>query len=76
MAKCMRRRDLVASAVGHPNALGDTRATTLIVEAQFAFAPDTSFRDAAVATVAAAQRLYGTQSAQAVRAAFAERGIL
>ena len=56
--------------------LGDTKATTLIVEAQFAFAPDTSFRDAAVTTVAAAQRLYGTQSARAVGAAFAERGIL
>ena len=56
--------------------LGDTKATTLIVEAQFAFAPDTSFRNAALATVAAAQRLYGTQSARAVRAAFADRGIL
>ncbi|NUS41398.1 MAG: bacillolysin, partial [Terrabacter sp.] len=33
-------------------ALGDTKASTLIVEAQFAFAPDTSFRDAATATVA------------------------
>ncbi len=56
--------------------LGDTEATTLIVEAQFAFAPDTSFHDAALATVAAAQRLYGTQSALAVRTAFADRGIL
>jgi zinc metalloprotease ZmpB len=56
--------------------LGDTRATTLIVEAQFAFAPDTSFHDAALATVAAAQRLYGAQSARAARAAFVERGVL
>jgi zinc metalloprotease ZmpB len=56
--------------------LGDTKATTLIVEAQFAFAPDTSFRNAALATVAAAQRLYGTSTARAVRTAFANRGIL
>jgi hypothetical protein len=56
--------------------LGETKATTLIVEAQFAFAPDTSFGNAALATVAAAQRLYGTQSAGAVRGAFASRGIL
>jgi len=57
-------------------ALGDTRATTLIVEAQFAFAPDTSFRDAATATVAAAQRLYGASAARAVTRAFQARGIL
>jgi Zn-dependent metalloprotease len=57
-------------------ALGDTRATTLIVEAQFDFAPDTSFRAAALSTVAAAQRLYGTQAAQATRTAFADRGFL
>ncbi|MCW3843761.1 M36 family metallopeptidase [Micromonospora yasonensis] len=57
-------------------ALGDRRATTLIVDAQFDFAKDTTFRDAALATVAAAQRLYGTQAANAARAAFAARGIL
>jgi hypothetical protein len=57
-------------------ALGDTTATTLIVEAQFAFAPDTSFRAAAEQTVAAAQRLYGNKAAQATRAAFEARGIL
>ncbi|KJK12593.1 bacillolysin [Terrabacter sp. 28] len=57
-------------------ALGDTRATTLIVEAQFDFAPDTSFRDAAAATVAAAQRLYGNGAATAVTRAFQARGIL
>ncbi|MGI8330321.1 M36 family metallopeptidase [Actinomadura scrupuli] len=56
--------------------LGDTKAGTLIIDAQFDFAPDTSFRAAAQATVAAAQRLYGTQAAQATRAAFADRGIL
>ncbi|SCE94475.1 M4 family metallopeptidase [Micromonospora mirobrigensis] len=57
-------------------ALGDRRASTLIVEAQFDFAPDTSFRDAALATVAAAERLYGASAATATRSAFAARGIL
>ncbi|MGI5241885.1 M36 family metallopeptidase [Dactylosporangium sp. CA-139066] len=57
-------------------ALGDTRATTLIVEAQFAFTPDITFAAAAQATVAAAQRLYGPSAAAATRAAFAARGIL
>jgi hypothetical protein len=57
-------------------ALGDTRATTAIVEAQFGFATGTSFRDAALTTVATAQRLYGAQAAEATRAAFAARGIL
>jgi hypothetical protein len=57
-------------------ALGDTKATTLIVEAQFAFAPDTSFAAAAQATVAAAQRLYGSGAAQTAAAAFTARGIL
>ena len=45
-------------------ALGDTAGTTVIVEAQFAFAVDSSFRNAALATVAAAQRLYGTAVGQ------------
>jgi zinc metalloprotease ZmpB len=58
------------------NALGDTKATTLIIEAQFDFAPDTSFRDAATATVATAQRLYGKSAASATRRAFVDRGIL
>jgi hypothetical protein len=57
-------------------ALGDTRASTAIVEAQFDFAPDTSFRDAALDTVAAARRLYGKAPADQVRKAFADRGIL
>jgi hypothetical protein len=57
-------------------ALGDTQASTLIVEAQFDFAVDTSFAHAATATVATAQRLYGTSAANAVRHAFEARGIL
>ena len=57
-------------------ALGDTVATTAIVEAQFDFAVDTSFHAAALATVAAAQRLYGAGTAATVQAKFAGRGIL
>ncbi|NYF59481.1 M36 family metallopeptidase [Micromonospora purpureochromogenes] len=57
-------------------ALGDRRATTAIVEAQFDFAVDTTFRDAALATVAAAGRLHGASAAAATRAAFEARGIL
>jgi hypothetical protein len=58
------------------SALGDRTATTLIVEAQFAFATDTSFHDAAQDTVAAADRLYGHGTANKVRAAFTARGFL
>jgi zinc metalloprotease ZmpB len=56
--------------------LGDTRASTLIIEAQFAFTPDISFHDAAQRTVTAAQRLYGVDAAQAAQSAFEARGIL
>ena len=57
-------------------ALGDVKGTTTIIEAQFAFAKDTSFRDAALATVSTAQRLYGTSAANQVTKAFVARGIL
>jgi len=57
-------------------ALGDTQASTLIIEAQFAFSVDISFHDAALATVAAAERLYGAGAAAAAQAAFEARGIL
>lgn len=57
-------------------ALGDATATTLIVDAQFDFAKDTSFHDAALDTVAAAKRLYGNKAENATRAAFEARGIL
>ena len=56
--------------------LGHTKADTVILEAQFAFTADISMPDAARATVAAAQRLYGTSTANTVRAAFQARGIL
>jgi Zn-dependent metalloprotease len=58
------------------NALGHLEADTLILEAQFAFAPDTSMPAAAQATVAAADQLYGPSAADAVLVAFKDRGIL
>ena len=57
-------------------ALGHVRADTLILEGQFGFAPDTPMPAAALATVAAAERLYGTPTADRVKAAFQDRGIL
>ena len=56
--------------------LGNARADTIILEAQFDFAPDTTMPAAAGATVAAAGRLYGNSTANRVQAAFEARGIL
>jgi len=56
--------------------LGHVVADTIILEAQFDFAPDTSMPAAAQATVAAAERLYGKAAAKVVSAAFEARGIL
>jgi hypothetical protein len=56
--------------------LGNVKADTLILEGMFDYAPDTSFHDAALATVAAAEQLYGKHTADIVRAAFEARGIL
>ncbi len=56
--------------------LGHVKADTLILEAQFNFAPDTSMPAAAQATANAAQSLYGTAVANTVKAAFQARGIL
>jgi len=56
--------------------LGRDTANRIIVEAQFGFAPDTSFAAAAQTTVQTADRLYGSSAADAVRAAFMARGIL
>ncbi|MGE5378383.1 MAG: M36 family metallopeptidase [Bacteroidota bacterium] len=58
------------------NSLGHVKADTIILEAQFQFAPDTSMPDAAQATVDAAQSLYGTADANAALAAFQARGLL
>jgi zinc metalloprotease ZmpB len=57
-------------------ALGHVQADTIILQAQFAFAPDTTMPAAAGATVDAAQQLYGTSAANTVRAVFQARGIL
>jgi hypothetical protein len=56
-------------------ALGATRADTIIIEAQFDFTPDISMPDAATVTIRTAARLYGTPAQNAVRAAFAARGL-
>ena len=58
------------------NALGNVKADTVILEAQFSFAPDTTMPAAAQATVDAAQNLYGKSTAKKVLAAFQARGIL
>lgn len=58
------------------NALGHVQADTIILEAQFDFAPDTSMPAAARATVATAQELYGRTAASVVEDAFQARGIL
>jgi hypothetical protein len=52
------------------------KAGTIILEAQFDFAPDTTMPAAPEATVATAQRMYGKRAADIVRAAFEARGIL
>jgi hypothetical protein len=56
--------------------LGRTTADTIILESQFSFTPDTSFRDAALDTVAAARALFGRGAEQKVRKSFQARGIL
>ncbi|MFG1710652.1 M36 family metallopeptidase [Nonomuraea sp. M3C6] len=56
--------------------LGDRTASRIIIDAQFDFALDTTFRAAAESTVAAAQRLAGTAAATAVRSVFTSRGLL
>ena len=58
------------------NALGHTKADTIILEAQFSFAPDTSMPAAAQATVNTAEALYNHATAMTVRQAFVDRGIL
>src|SRR5512147_61205 len=50
------------------NALGNVMADTIILEAQFDFAPDTSMPAAAQATVDTAEALYGHATAMTVQA--------
>jgi hypothetical protein len=56
--------------------LGRTKADTIVLQSHFAFAVDTTFADAAQATVDAALALYGQEEAVVVRSAFEDRGIL
>jgi Zn-dependent metalloprotease len=51
-------------------------ANTIILEAQFGFAPDTQFADAAQIAVDVARSLYGAAASETVRSAFQARGIL
>jgi zinc metalloprotease ZmpB len=56
-------------------AIGDPVTTDrIIVNAQFGFTPDISFRDAALKTIAAAGS--NTKAANAFRRAFTDRGFL
>jgi zinc metalloprotease ZmpB len=57
------------------NAIGNVKADTVILEAQFDF-PGTTMTELATRTVNTAQRLYGNQIANKVQAAFEDRGIL
>ena len=57
------------------NAIGNVKADTVILEAQFDF-PGTTMTELATRTVNTAQRLYGDQTANKVDAAFEDRGIL
>ncbi|NUR95321.1 MAG: bacillolysin [Kribbellaceae bacterium] len=57
-------------------ALGPAVADRIIIDAQFGFAPDTSFAAAARQTVATARSLYGPSQAAVAQRAFADRGIL
>jgi hypothetical protein len=57
------------------NVLGATIADRIIINAQFRFAPDTSFSEAAQATIATAQEMAGSAAATTVQAAFRARQI-
>jgi len=57
------------------NAIGNVKADTAIIEGQFDF-PGTTMSDLATSIVATAQDLYGNATANKVRAAFVDRGIL
>jgi len=58
------------------NKLGNVTADTIILAAQFDFAPDTSMPDAALAVVSKAGDLYNPGIANQVRQVFKDRGIL
>jgi hypothetical protein len=55
--------------------IGNVKADTVILQGSFDF-PGTTMTALATSTVSAAQSIYGTATANAVRKAFADRGIL
>jgi Zn-dependent metalloprotease len=57
-------------------ALGRNKATTIVLEAQFSYRPNTTFAQAATVTVATAKALYGTAASATVKKAFVGRKIL
>jgi Zn-dependent metalloprotease len=57
-------------------AFGRDKATRIILEAQFSYAPSTTWAAAAQKTVDTAAALYGATDAATVKAAFQARGIL
>ncbi len=57
-------------------ALGRRTADTIILAAQYHFAPGTTFRDAALETIEAARQTDGWVAVGVVRTAFEDRGIL
>jgi zinc metalloprotease ZmpB len=56
-------------------AIGNVKADTVILEAQFGF-PGTTMRDLAATTASVAERLYGRAAATQARRAFENRGLL
>ena len=56
-------------------ALGRDAANRIVLEAQFAYSPSTSFPEAAAVTTSTAKRLDGGRAAKVVEGAFARRGI-
>jgi Zn-dependent metalloprotease len=57
-------------------ALGRNEATTIVLEAQFSYRPNTTFAQAATLTVNTAKTLYGTAASATVKQAFVARKIL
>jgi Zn-dependent metalloprotease len=56
--------------------LGRTETDTIVLEGQFSFTPDTSFKAAAEVIVATARALYGHAAQDVAQQAFEDRGIL
>ena len=56
--------------------LGRVQANKVILESQFSYAPDTSFKAAANAVIATARALYGDAAAAVCTQAFRDRAIL